>query len=77
MSEETDLPPRRRRPPLSIALWLPAIVGLTVAVLLGAFTSLGMAAASLPAFTGRVADEAGIVRVDAAGDVAAQRAMIL
>jgi hypothetical protein len=49
VTEKTDLPPPRRRPPLSIALWLPAVVGLTVAVVLTAFTSLGMAAPSFPA----------------------------
>ena len=47
--DDSGLPPLRPRPPVSIAFWLPAIVGLTVALLLGAFTSLGMAAPTFPA----------------------------
>ena len=43
LDEPDDQLPRRRPPRLSIALWLPAVVGLTVALLLGAFTSIGMA----------------------------------
>ncbi len=42
--EPAPLPHRRRG--LSIAIWVPALVGLTVVLMLGAFTSLGMAAPS-------------------------------
>jgi uncharacterized protein len=76
MSQETDLPPRRRRPSLSIALWLPAIVGLTVALLLGAFTSLGMAAPSFPALTGRVVDQADIIPAETESAITAKLAAL-
>ncbi len=36
--------PRRRRHGLSIAVWVPALVGLTLVLVLTAFTSLGVAA---------------------------------
>ncbi len=59
--EDSSQPPRRPPPRFSIALWLPAIVGLTVALLLGAFTSLGMAAPVFPALTGRAVEKADII----------------
>ncbi len=49
MSDEPAPLPHRHRRGLSIAVWLPAVVGLTVVLLLAAFTSLGVAAPNLPA----------------------------
>ena len=48
LSEPTPLPHRRRRG-LSIAVWVPALVGLTLVLVLTAFTSLGVAAPGGPA----------------------------
>jgi uncharacterized protein len=72
LTEETDLPPRRPRPRLSIALWLPAVVGLTVVLVLTAFASLGMAAPSFPALTGRVVDQAGIIPAQTKSEIEAK-----
>ena len=52
MSDEIAPLPRRRRRGLSIAVWVPALIGLTLALLLSAFTSLGLAAPNLPAGPG-------------------------
>ncbi len=43
-AEMNALPPRRRRRGLSIAIWVPALVGLALVLVLTAFTSLGVAA---------------------------------
>lgn len=72
----SDPLPRRRPPPLSIALWLPAVVGLTVALVLAAFTSLGVAAPSFPALTGRVVDQAGIIPAETKSDIEAKLAAL-
>ncbi len=50
LSEPAPLPRRRRG--LSIAVWVPALVGLALVLVLTAFTSLGMAAPGGPAQTG-------------------------
>jgi hypothetical protein len=44
VSEPAEAEPPRRRHGLSIALWIPALVGLTLVLVLAAFTSLGVAA---------------------------------
>ena len=51
LSEPMPLPRRRRRG-LSIAVWVPALVGLALVLVLTAFTSLGMAAPGGPAQLG-------------------------
>ena len=76
MTNETDLPPRRRWPSLSIALWLPAVVGLTVVLVLTAFSSLGMAAPSFPALSGRVVDQAGILPAQTKSEIEAKLAAL-
>jgi uncharacterized protein len=58
---DTPALPRRRRRGLSIALWLPAVFGLAMAVVLVALASLGVAAPSFPPLSGRVVDQAGII----------------
>jgi uncharacterized protein len=73
LTEETGLPPpRRRRPSLSIALWVPAVVGLTVALMLTAFAALGVAAPSFPALSGRVVDQAGIIPAQTRSEIEAK-----
>jgi uncharacterized protein len=77
LTEETDLPPPgRRRPSLSIALWLPAVVGLTVMLVLTAFSSLGVAAPSFPALSGRVVDQAGILPAEIKSEIDAKLAAL-
>ena len=51
VNEPAPPPPRRRRG-LSIAVWVPALVGLTLVLVLTAFTSLGVAAPGRPALPG-------------------------
>jgi hypothetical protein len=43
-SSESTPAPRRRGHGLSIAIWVPALVGLALVLVLTAFTSLGVAA---------------------------------
>ncbi len=45
---ESEQPLPKARPVLSVAIWIPAIVGITLAVMLTAFATLGHAAQSLP-----------------------------
>ena len=66
------LPPRRRRRGLSIAIWVPALVGLTLALVLSAFVSLGVAAPHFPALSGRVVDQAGIIPPATESDLTAK-----
>ncbi len=60
MIREAPLPRRRRRG-VSIAVWIPLLVGLALVLVLSAFTSLGVAALSFPPLSGRVVDQANII----------------
>lgn len=68
--------PRRRRPGVSIALWVPAAVGLMVAAALVAFVAASAAAPTFPALTGRVVDEAGILPAQTKDDITAKLAAL-
>ena len=69
-------PPRRRRLSLSIAIWIPAVVGLTLAIVLAALVSAGMAAPSFPALSGRVVDQAGIIPAATKSEIEAKLAAV-
>ena len=71
MNDEPAPLPRRRRG-LSIAVWVPALVGLTLVLVLTAFTSLGVAAPSFPELSGRVVDQAGIIPAQTKSDIEAK-----
>ncbi len=68
--------PRRRRRGLSIAVWVPALIGLALVLVLSAFTVLGVAAPSFPALTGRVVDQAGIIPADTRSAIEAKLAAL-
>ena len=68
--------PRRRRRGLSIAVWVPALIGLALVLVLSAFTALGVAAPSFPALSGRVVDQAGIIPADTRSAIEAKLAAL-
>lgn len=64
--------PRPRRHGLSIAVWVPILVGLTLVLVLTAFTSLGVAASVFPSHSGRVVAQAGIIPAKTWSEIAAK-----
>jgi uncharacterized protein len=74
--DEDAPPPARRRPALSIAVWIPVLIGAILAGFLTAFATIGHAAPSFPALTGRVVDEANIIPPAAEQELTAKLAAL-